>query len=518
MADIAQHKGGFSTMSLMFRPQPDDPPLAEAAELNLNLLITETPYVSIDSPLFSEMAKRGFLVRDGGPQGNPLLVRYLGRQSGLIDYSHLPAASYWSSLGRSNSILTGARLFNLIGGEPEIYSPTAWYQGGTDDRIHSQYAWGPRFALKWMESFYHVPRLMGFSQYQPRLFTVSRAGMAGMGRFGAGILTIEPNPVFVLNAAQARANLILSGVDYYSTDVSILFQDFAFDQTNRVYESWLANLALLNLPLVLPSKILNNPWAKLNLDLKATLEPYIYSLAYYSSQTGDPLVAPLLYYFQDDPLARDSVFETMVGPHILVAAGVTPNVEVIQFNLPAGRWYDFLNRELITQETGGPRTLPAKTQGIHVAPVLVRAGAIIPLISDPSGPRRRRSILAFPGDKPSGFVWYDDNGADLSYQQGKSATTAFELAPAVDGGPTRFTIKQKEGSFPEDDSNHQFWVEFVGLGNVGKALLDDKIYKRVYSEEMLHSVVAGWFSYGDGRLVYKTPPLDPTEDHHIVIE
>jgi alpha-glucosidase len=519
LSGLALNLGGFETMSLMFSPQPQQPPLAEAAALGLNLLITETPYLPADSPHFPDMAKRGFLVKDGGPQANPILVRYRGRLSGLIDYSHPPGTTYWHSLVRASQVAQGARLFNLVGGEPEIYSPTAWYSGDGDEGVHSQYAWGPRFALKWMESFYSVPQLRSFSQQvPPRLFTVSRAGMAGMGRFGAGVLTIEPNPVFVYNAAQARANLILSGVDYYSTDVSTIMETFPLNPDNRIYESWLANLVLVNLPLVIPAELLSYPWAKLNLDLKASLEPYIYSLAYSSSQTGDPLVAPLLYYFQDDPLARDSAVETMVGPSLLVASGVTPNLEVLKFSLPAGRWYDLLNRDLISRETGGTISLPAKSQGLHVAPMLVRSGAVIPMISDPSGPRRRQSILAFPGEAPSSFVWYEDNGVDLGYINGQFSTTTLDLEPATDDGPIRLTIRARQGSFPGQQASRQFWVEFVGLDNIGTALLDGEIYKRSNNEEQLHAIEAGWFTNGTGRLVFKTPPLDQAEDHQIVLD
>jgi alpha-glucosidase len=345
--------------------------------------------------------------------------------------------------------------------------------------------------------------------------------MAGMSRFGAGVLTIEPNPVFVNNAAQARANLILSGVDYYSTDISELFKDLPASQTDQVYQSWLANIALLNLPLVLTSEVMNYPWAKLNLDMKASLEPYYYSLAWEASQTWDPIIAPLLYYFQDDPLARDRVIETMIGPHILVASGVTPNMERIQFYLPEGRWYDLHNRDLVQRPENAEEeasTLPAKLQGMNVAPLLAREGAIIPMILDPSGPARRKSILVFPGPEPSAFTWYDDNGTDLSFHDNFFTTTAFELVPSSETGSIELTIKAKAGAYPGEIVDHRFWVEFVGLPNVGTATLDGEEHKRPNSEDQLRELDSGWFSLGDGRLVFKTPKLDPAVDHKIVLK
>jgi alpha-glucosidase len=518
LANFAQHASGFPTLTLMLSPQPDPPPLAEAAEQKLNILLTESPYIPMDSTHFSEMARRGFLVRGGGPQANPLLLTYQGKKSGLIDYSHSPAATYWNNETRTNLIFMGAKLFNLVGGEPEIYSPSAWYQGTPGEPAHSQYAWGPRFALKWMESFNASREIFRFGGFGSRLFSVSRAGMAGMSRFGTGILTFEPNPVFVENAAQARANLILSGVDYYSTDITQFFANAPAGRHDPVYESWLANIVLLNLPLVIPNEFLGNAWARVNLEIKASFEPYYYSLAHHSSQTGEPLISPLLYYFQDDPLARDNSAETMIGPHLMVAAKVTPNMEVLQFYLPKGRWYDFHNREMVERGDGELVSLPAKKQGLHVAPLVIREGAIIPMIQDPAGPRRRKALLVFPGPEASTFSWYEDNGTDLAYLENHFSSTAFELSPLAEDAPIELTIKAKSGSFAGEEVNHRFWIEFVGLRNVGTATLDGEEYKRPNGEEQLHALDAGWFSLGNGRLVFKTPALNPAVDHKIVLK
>ncbi|MDR0621014.1 MAG: DUF5110 domain-containing protein [Deltaproteobacteria bacterium] len=521
LTNLAQLKAENSNLSIMIRPQPPIQALIDAVALDLNLLTTETPYIPMDSPFFSDMAKRGFLVRAGGPQGNPLLLTYQGKKSGMIDYSHSPAATYWHSETRATPIFMGARLFNLVGGEPEIYSPTGWYQGNPNDRIHSHYAWGPRYALKWMESLSSDREIKRFGQYLPRLFSVSRAGMAGMSRFGAGVLTFEPNPVFVENAAQGRANLILSGVDYYSTDISQLYSNLSSSQTDPIKQSWLANIALLNLPLVLPAELMDFPWTKLNLETKAALEPYYYSLARTASLNGEPIIAPLLYYFQDDPLARDSVVETMIGPHLMVASRVTPNVEIVMFYLPKGRWYDFHNKDMVQRPEDPEQeesALPAKLQGMQVAPLLVREGAIIPMILDPSGPTRRKSLLVFPGPAPSTFTWYDDNGTDLSYRDNLFTTTTFELDPATEAGTIELTIKAKIGAYPGEVVDHRFWVEFVGIPNIGTATLDDEEYKRPNSEDQLHALDSGWFSLGNGRLVFKTPVLDPTMDHKIVLK
>jgi alpha-glucosidase len=524
LTDLSAFKGGFETLTFMFTPQPDNQPLAQAVadSLGLEILVTESPYLPIESPHFADLVKRGFLVRDGGPQAPPLILPYEKKQTAMIDYSHFPAANYWHSLVRGPQVEAGASLFHLVGGEPEVYSPTAWYQGEPDENLHSQYTWGSRFALKWIESFKSsLAQRPSFGRPSlPRLFTVSRAGMAGMGRFGAGVLTIDPNPFDPRNAGQARANLILSGIDYYSTDVSPLLEgdtSFSLDSSTRLYEAWLANVVLLNLPLVMPSELVNFTWTRKNLDLKASLEPYYYSLAYKSIKTGDPVIAPLLYYFQDDPLARDSTFVTMVGPSLLVPAGIRANYENLDFHLPKGRWYNPYNHDIINQEAGATRKLPIKFQGLHMPPILYRSGSVIPMISDPSGPNRGHSILAFPGESPASFDWYEDNGYDQSYLSNGYTITALELTPIIEGSPVTLTIRAKQGSVPNGETDRSFWIEFVGIGNVGSALLDGEILRRLNSEELLRTMNSGWFSTGSGRLLFKTPPLNTNLDHQIVL-
>ncbi|MDR1049600.1 MAG: DUF5110 domain-containing protein [Deltaproteobacteria bacterium] len=521
LSSLAQQKNGFETLTVMFEPQPENPPHALAASLGLNILVTESPYLPTDSPHYVDMTKRGFLVRANGPQASPLLLSYHNRLSSLIDYTNSPAADYWHSLVRAGQVEAGASLFYLVGGEPEVYSPAAWYQGSGPDDLHSHYAWGPRFALKWMESLgASVMRPVFSRSSPPRLFAVSRAGLGGMGRFGAGVLAIDPNPFFPRNAGQARANLILSGVDYYSTDVSALTSQFPMDSASRLYEAWLANVALLNLPLVLPGEMLAQPWARVNLDLKASLEPYYYSLAWKSSRTGEPLIAPLVYYFQDDPLARESAFETMVGPSLLVPAGVAANDETLSFHLPEGRWYNPHTREIIDQLDGSPRSLPVKIQGLHMPPILFKSGSVVPMISDPAGPTRRKTILAFPGESPASFDWYEDNGLDQSHLSGVYSVTSLDLSARAAGPsspPVALTIRARVGSVPGEETAREFLVEFVDVGNVGAALLDGDIHRRLNSESQLLAMDSGWFSLGTGRLLFKTPPLDPSVDHQIVL-
>ncbi|MDR1039371.1 MAG: hypothetical protein LBR80_04250, partial [Deltaproteobacteria bacterium] len=64
----------------------------------------------------------------------------------------------------------------------------------------------------------------------------------------------------------------------------------------------------------------------------------------------------------------------------------------------------------------------------------------------------------------------------------------------------------------------RFILEFLGIGNPGTALLDGEVYDRTASLDDLELKDSGWTSRGTGTLVFKTPPLDLSEDHTLVID
>jgi alpha-glucosidase len=508
----------FKNFSLMVLGQTDSPPLSEARKAGLDLVIRENPYVNRSSPLFPDMEKRGFLVRESTSQGKPLVLNYQGQPSALVDYTDPAAASYWHSMGRASLMTAGARFFFLTGGEPETYSSLAWYSGIGSKGLHSHYSWGNRFSLKWLEAFWIGLRNQRFSRgEQPRIFLLTRAGLGGMARFAAGLYTIEPNLFFPDGAGQARAHVNLSGVDYYSTDVTPLLKNWPLERYTQLYEAWLSKNAFLNLPLLIPREMLSYPWARQNLKIKAQLEPYYYSLARWSSQTGNPMTSPLLYYFQDDLRARSRAFETMVGPSLLVAAGVNPGEELLTFYLPKGRWFDILGYDLVDQQEGGMISLPCKLDGFHVPPLLLKEGAILPTWDKPEDAKRAIQIKAFPGQEPSSFEWYEDNGTNHNYSTGESLKTLILLNPATQSEKLTLTIKAREGNLPGSPTERPFILEILGVGTVGTITLDGNSYPRVALIPELEEHESAWVSSGKGTLIFKTPSLDLSQDHVLTV-
>lgn len=112
------------------------------------------------------------------------------------------------------------------------------------------------------------------------------------------------------------------------------------------------------------------------LQLRYRLLPYFYSAAIEAHETGRPILAPLCFDYGDDEETYRRDFDFLLGRDLLVAP-VTERVDRREVYLPRGQWRNFWTDELHTG--GGAVTLAAPLAGGRSLPMLVRAGAILPM-------------------------------------------------------------------------------------------------------------------------------------------
>ena len=105
------------------------------------------------------------------------------------------------------------------------------------------------------------------------------------------------------------------------------------------------------------------------IELRYRLAPYLYSLFWEHTQNGAPVQRPLMFEFPD--AYADPGFSALLGPSLLLPAVDGPGCREVALDLP-GTWYDWHTG----QHYGGVFSLPVP---LEHAPLLVRAGAIIPL-------------------------------------------------------------------------------------------------------------------------------------------
>jgi alpha-glucosidase len=164
-----------------------------------------------------------------------------------------------------------------------------------------------------------------------------------------------------------------------------------------------------------------------NLRQRYSLTPYYYSLAYRAYLDGEPVVPPLILYYQNDPSVRDMGHEKLIGRDLLVGVVARHGEYERDIYLPAGSWVNYHTNEWIRSEGTWVRNVPVYRDGLLRLPVFVRAGAIIPQMSvhedtrDVFGhrtsgqPDETLIVTAYAGTVPTSFTLYEDDGRTLRY-------------------------------------------------------------------------------------------------------
>ena len=117
------------------------------------------------------------------------------------------------------------------------------------------------------------------------------------------------------------------------------------------------------------------------LKLRYRLHPYLYSSAIEAHRTGRPILAPLVFDYQDDAKTYNKDFHFMLGRQILVAP-VLEKADEWNVYLPSGKWVHYwTGRQYKGNQTV---TVKAPLYGRDGLPMFVKAGAIIPMMPDMS--------------------------------------------------------------------------------------------------------------------------------------
>ena len=182
-----------------------------------------------------------------------------------------------------------------------------------------------------------------------------------------------------------------------------------------------------------------------NIRLREQLLPYIYTAFYKYKENGIPPFRAMVledgYTAQEklsegklddskNPYAEKKRIEAtdqyMMGSSILVApvfAGQTER-EIV---LPQGNWFDFYTGEY----TGNGETITVQTK-LEQIPLLVKDGAIIPMISDSSQnipPIEARHY----GTKENTYTLYNDDGESYDYEKGQYSLTELKVEKRKNG-------------------------------------------------------------------------------------
>ena len=186
--------------------------------------------------------------------------------------------------------------------------------------------------------------------------------------------------------------------------------------------------------------------------LRYALQPYIYTEARRTYDTGVAFFRPLYYDWPEDDAAYTSKDEYIFGDQMLAAPVTAPADKVSglateKIWLPEGEWIEWPTGKHFT----GPATVE-RSFSIEQIPVYLRAGAIVPM----------QPPMLYTGEKPvdplivnvwplepgasSSYSVYEDSGVSVEYQRGVFARTPIKAAQT--GDTLRVEIGPVEGSYP----------------------------------------------------------------------
>jgi len=165
------------------------------------------------------------------------------------------------------------------------------------------------------------------------------------------------------------------------------------------------------------------------LELRMRLLPYLYSAFATYYLDGVPPIRPMAF---EDPALGDVDDQFMFGPSILVAPFYGRGGWSREIVLPAGRWFDFHTGAFVG--SGGRLSFRSDSGRI---PLLVREGAVIPMLKEPvthTGRAYGQPLeVRHYGNVPGTFDLFEDDGKTFEYERGGYRIRRLSVAPR-DGG------------------------------------------------------------------------------------
>jgi alpha-glucosidase (family GH31 glycosyl hydrolase) len=221
--------------------------------------------------------------------------------------------------------------------------------------------------------------------------------------------------------------------------------------------------------------------------LRYRLMPYIYTYARATTKTGLPLVRALVLEYQDDPNTYSAYGQYLLGRELLVGPLWSDTTFERQIYLPEGRWMDFWD-DTVYQ---GSQTITYNAP-IDKAPILVKAGAIIPMaphnqlhVDQKKSPL---TIRVYPKGT-SAITLYEDDGVSYDYQKGVYALTTFRCVESDSG--IVITKSAPTGLYEVSERDHIFEVhKEMTVKSVTKA---DKKLPQFGKRAQFDSEGEGWF-------------------------
>ncbi|EOD00792.1 glycoside hydrolase family 31 protein [Caldisalinibacter kiritimatiensis] len=274
----------------------------------------------------------------------------------------------------------------------------------------------------------------GLRKLQPnkRPFLLTRAAFAGCQRYAA-LWTGDNSSIWehLESSMPMFMNLGLSGYTFIGADVG----GFDGDSNGELLARWtqLGAFTPLFRNHSAQGTINQEPWCfgeetleitKKYIKLRYEFITYLYNLMRHSSLTGEPVMRPLFYHYQNDEKTHNINDQFLYGENIMVCPIVRPGADRRMIYIPEGEWYDYWTGEKIE---GGQYII--KEAPIDILPIYVKAGAILPKdeVVEFVGQEEKTLHIHFYAGANGEYDLYLDDGMSFEYEDGVYSLVKFTM-------------------------------------------------------------------------------------------
>ncbi|OUR81993.1 glycosyl hydrolase [Colwellia psychrerythraea] len=389
--DIKGHMGNLSWDKNTF-PEPEKM-IRDIKDKGVNTILITEPFVLSTSSNWQNAVDNQALAKD--EHGKAKQFDFYFGNTGLVDVFNDKGQQWFNSIYQT---LYQQGVTGWWGdlGEPEVH-PSDTLHTLSDGSVVNADAIHNVYGHQWAKMVFENQLKMSPDQ---RPFILMRSGFAGSQRYGMIPWTGDVSRSWGGLKPQVELSLQMSllGMAYTHSDLGGFAGGEKFDQ--EMYIRWLQYGIFQPIyrphgqDNIAPEAVFHDKRTqdilREYIKLRYKLLPYNYTLAYQNSTTGMPLMRPLFFEEKlehglgdkDDLTIFDNASSYLWGDAFLVTPVVSPNVSSVAVNLPTGVWFDyFTHKNEPSKKYQGNQTINLPTS-LDKLPVLVRAGAFIPMIDD----------------------------------------------------------------------------------------------------------------------------------------
>lgn len=456
---------------------------------------------------------------------NATVVRgiYVGNVS-WFDFSSTPMQQWWQTrIVNWFNALPFAGIWNDLtepeGGDSIPHNGLLWVDGKFGTSTTDSRRWWSNernyFGLRCAKTSFNA---MMQKDANKRPFVLSRSGNAGLQRYGVSWSGDTGTDWFYQRTTiRFGMGAMISGAAWYGNDVGGFVGTPSAEMLVRSYE--FNSLTPFFRNHADKSAADREPWRFADpykshlrnlIKMRYRLMPYLYTLAYESTQTGEPMnVPPAFDYWADHNTHDLSDYEFLVGDFILAApiynSGATTRSTYLPYKAGV-EWYYWPSASPNAQPSGtkygGGQTVNVSAP-LGQMPMFVRSGAIIPM-----GPSMQHAndfqpawmdINCWPAGT-SEFTLHEDDGETWDYLGGEYARR--RMVSSRSAVAWDFTIEAKQGTYNTGARDFYVYCFNPPTDTVKSVTLNGVSLPQTAD---FNSVTQGWRMTAEGRIGIKLP-------------